>query len=248
MDPVVFLFHDWGFACTGTVVAPRVVVSAKHCLPAGAPPDGWHVMVGPGWHGFTDEYGVVETRTPPGDGYDEGDIGVLLLDRDFTQGRIRWAFVPWPGFALRSTVTSIGYGQSVPGDDSSSGVKYRRDGYVSSFGRLSYATTDNRVCSGDSGGPSLFEGVLVGVASAALVGDDDFARQLADFEARIHRLVHGDDLVTKVPPEDLGFRHVGREVKLESPPARNWLQKIADWFRPPKALADHAPVNYVDKA
>ena len=80
------------------------------------------------------------------------------------------------------------------------------------------------------------------------VGDDDFARQLADFEARIHRLVHGDDLVTKVPPEDLGFRHVGREVKLESPPARNWLQKIADWFRPPKALADHAPVNYVDKA
>lgn len=170
MDPVVYLFHDWGFACTGTVVAPRVVVSAKHCLPAHAPADGWHVMVGPGWHGFIDDYGVVETRTTPGDGYDEGDIGVLLLDRDFTQGRIRWAFVPWPGFALRSIVTSVGYGQSVPGDDSSSGVKYRRDGYVSSFGRLSYATTDNRVCSGDSGGPSLFEGVLVGVASQALVG------------------------------------------------------------------------------
>ncbi|MBN1774751.1 MAG: trypsin-like serine protease [Deltaproteobacteria bacterium] len=170
MDPVVYIFHEWGFACTGTVVSPRVVVTAKHCLPARASPEGWHVMVGPGWHGFTDDYGVVETRTTPGEDYTEGDIGVVLLARDFTQGFVRWAFLPWPGFGILSTVTSVGYGQSIAGDDSSSGVKYRRDGYVSSLGRLNYSSTDNRVCSGDSGGPSLFEGVLVGVASEALVG------------------------------------------------------------------------------
>ena len=169
MDPAVYIFHDWGFACTGTVIAPRVVVTAKHCIPSRASPEGWHVMVGPGWHGFTDDYGVLETRTTPGAGYDEGDIGVMLLERDFTQGLVRWAFLPWPGFGMVSTVTSIGYGQSVAGDDGSSGVKYRRDGYVSSLGHLDYSTTDNRVCSGDSGGPSLFEGVLVGVASQALV-------------------------------------------------------------------------------
>ena len=50
MDYVVYVFHDWGFACTGTVVAPRVVVTAKHCLPSHASVEGWHVMVGAvGW-------------------------------------------------------------------------------------------------------------------------------------------------------------------------------------------------------
>jgi V8-like Glu-specific endopeptidase len=170
MDPVVFIAHDWGFACTGTVIAPRVVVTAKHCLPAHASLDGWHVVVGPGWDEFTDDYGVVETRTTPGDDYTEQDIGVMLLDRDFTQGTVRWAFTPWPGFERLAPVTSIGYGQRNPGDPGSSGRKYRRDGYVSSLGRRVYSTIDNGVCSGDSGGPSLFEGVLVGVASEALVG------------------------------------------------------------------------------
>ncbi len=79
------------------------------------------------------------------------------------------------------------------------------------------------------------------------VGDDDFAASLREFEDRIHRLVHGEDIVTTVPPEELDFRHVGKEVKLESLPPRGWLNRLMSWFRPPKPLADHAPVNYVDK-
>lgn len=79
------------------------------------------------------------------------------------------------------------------------------------------------------------------------VGDEDFAASLRDMQEFIHRVVHGDDIVTTVPPEALGFRHIGKEHALPAPAGHGWPSWLLGLIRPAKPLGDHAPVNYVDK-
>ncbi|MDI7269791.1 MAG: trypsin-like serine protease, partial [Myxococcota bacterium] len=162
---VVLIYHDRGAMCSATAISPRVVVTAKHCV-QGMRADGWRVFVGSSPIRIIDEYRVTATRTTPGTGIENADIAVMLLAEDFEYELKRWEFTPWPRFGRGSVVTSIGFGQTNPGDGNSAGTKYRRDGYVRWLsGTREYVTDDNNVCSGDSGGPSLFEDVLVGVAS-----------------------------------------------------------------------------------
>jgi hypothetical protein len=63
----------------------------------------------------------------------------------------------------------------------------------------------------------------------------------------VFRIVDDKDALTLLPPEVLGFRHVGALQLLKEPeaePARAWPESFS---APPKWLADHAPVNYVDR-
>jgi triacylglycerol lipase len=76
-----------------------------------------------------------------------------------------------------------------------------------------------------------------------LVGNDAFVRSLA--ETSIYRIVDGSDEVTKLPPEDLGYQHVGELHHLTAPPTSGF--DLLALFRPPKLLADHAPINYVER-
>jgi triacylglycerol lipase len=76
------------------------------------------------------------------------------------------------------------------------------------------------------------------------IGNEAFAASLADVP--IHRVVDDRDAVTSLPPKLLGFRHVGAVQWLRAPEENRWFWK--DLFvHPPKWLADHAPVNYVDR-
>jgi len=81
-----------------------------------------------------------------------------------------------------------------------------------------------------------------------LVGNEAFVASLSG--VRVYRVVDETDAVTIVPPELLGFRHVG-ELHLLSAPALKLSLNPITWLRlltgPPKPLADHAPVNYVDR-
>lgn len=80
------------------------------------------------------------------------------------------------------------------------------------------------------------------------VGNKAFANSLTD--TLIYRVVDDEDIVTAVPPEEIlgvrtGFVHVGTEHLLrEKSSAFTWLKHL---MPPPKPLADHAPVNYVDR-
>lgn len=80
------------------------------------------------------------------------------------------------------------------------------------------------------------------------VGDVRFVDRLRNVP--IYRIVHGADIVTSVPPEALGFRHVGEERRIGSAPSRAGVFDMAAiWNQlsaPPPPLADHAPINYVD--
>lgn len=82
-----------------------------------------------------------------------------------------------------------------------------------------------------------------------LVGDSAFAATLSRIP--VYRTVDADDAVTLVPPEGLGFSHVGEMHRLSRPPRPSALRQPLDWLRcvlgPPPALADHAPINYVER-
>jgi hypothetical protein len=72
------------------------------------------------------------------------------------------------------------------------------------------------------------------------VGNQAFVDSLKG--TNIFRVVDDQDVVPTLPPEGLGFVHAGELHHLtETPPVS---QKI---FGPPKLLADHAPVNYIDR-
>jgi triacylglycerol lipase len=67
----------------------------------------------------------------------------------------------------------------------------------------------------------------------------------------LFRVVDDADAVTDLPPEGLGFRHAGElhrigprpEVEARFDPLA-WLRSLTG---PPKMLADHAPINYVER-
>lgn len=74
------------------------------------------------------------------------------------------------------------------------------------------------------------------------VGNQAFIASLSNVP--IYRIVDDEDIVTTVPSEALGFRHVGTELRLSSLGQTPPLNHV---FGPPKPLADHAPINYVDR-
>lgn len=80
------------------------------------------------------------------------------------------------------------------------------------------------------------------------VGNAAFVETLRDVPT--YRIVDDWDLVPIVPPETLGFEHVGELIQLHERQVRFSINPFA-WLRlafsPAKPLADHAPVNYVDR-
>jgi triacylglycerol lipase len=85
------------------------------------------------------------------------------------------------------------------------------------------------------------------------VGNRAFAASISG--QAIHRVVDGDDVVTVVPPEALGFVHVGLEQRIGRRSSGPLSGSIAATLRgaltlhkyPPKFLADHAPKNCVER-
>jgi triacylglycerol lipase len=74
------------------------------------------------------------------------------------------------------------------------------------------------------------------------VGNQAFISSLCNVP--IYWIVDNEDVITTVPSEAMGFRHVGTELLLIAPRHKFFLNHF---FYPPELLADHAPINYVDR-
>jgi MYXO-CTERM domain-containing protein len=193
---VVGLIIDHGSSgtssCSGSLVAPNVVITARHCvasLPAGSITCGStnfgatyaankiYVYNATTYTAQTFEYTVKEVRVPPASGVCGNDFAILILNQNFvtSQAKLLTPLIYEPPYATLA-YSAVGYGNSCPTCQDSQ-TRRRRDNLkvdcVGSCGYPSYADNkewwgDVGVCSGDSGGPALDgQGRVIGVASRA---------------------------------------------------------------------------------
>jgi Trypsin len=165
--------------CTGALVAPNVVLTARHCVahtveqiqcPATSPqvgeqrsPSSLHILVGDDAQLAQEVARGRAIVTPKGWALCDADIAFIVLDRDVV------GIDPLPvrrqGVAVGDHVRAVGYGRA--GDGQPAGSKLLRD-HVKVLD-----TSDNEfvvgeaTCQGDSGGPAIDEstGEIVGVVS-----------------------------------------------------------------------------------
>jgi len=149
--------------CTGTVIAPRVVLTAGHCT-IGQDPGGLVVGVGPSAGMPTTQLAVAAVITYPGYGGTDDlplgtDLGAVILAEDSGLPSVPL----WTGddaSLVGSTVTLVGYGQTSASDLESSGTRQQVTLDVTSAcsALLSFGDAATNACHGDSGAPLLVSG------------------------------------------------------------------------------------------
>ncbi len=177
---VVAVLNRQGGLCTGTVIAPRVVLTAKHCVqspgaPGPVPASSLIIGVGDNINRLTTTVGVSEFETTPGVYTDSGglrgalvgiDVAVLVLARDL-------GVEPYPVYRgspaelIGRTVRAVGFGQTPGGG---AGIKYRTESSIDCIGCYGGGSnviyTGPTICQGDSGGPLMtLDNQVIGVSS-----------------------------------------------------------------------------------
>ena len=171
-DAVVFLYSNQGYACSGTIIAKNggtaYVLTAAHCdgmdyviqdddiscafNNPNACDNIWDVssqVVHPNYNGNA------------GDGY---DFSIITITGASSAPVIPVTTTP-DGVGMNSQVTIVGYGETETGE--SSDVRQQITMPVAQVYSLflEFDQEDGGACHGDSGGPAIFNGKVVGVTS-----------------------------------------------------------------------------------
>jgi hypothetical protein len=182
-DPgVVAIVRGDTLVCTATLVAPRVLVTAAHCVPDGPPPDAiFGSAIASGTRATivaTERYSTFDDKTLT------DDIAVALLADPAPSGAAPWPVATTPldgttGMPLRL----VGFGR-ISESDATPAQKRVGSAAVGSIAAHEFTLTasPSHTCEGDSGGPAFatIGGVemLVGITSSGDVQCQGNARDM----------------------------------------------------------------------
>ncbi|MBW2460829.1 MAG: trypsin-like serine protease, partial [Deltaproteobacteria bacterium] len=195
-----------GGLCTGSVIGPYAIMTAKHCVFEGSRPlasSQFLVLVGSdiqSMGGVESFHPVIEIRTTAGtdisaDIENGNDIAILLLDAPIGVPAIP---IETGAPVTGAAVTVVGFGRTMTGVPSptDSGVKYRGTTRVDRVGSRIFETVGSSwTCQGDSGGPvwNTASGRIIGITSFG-IGERCMFRNSYFSRVDIHRSLIADAL------------------------------------------------------
>lgn len=199
-DPVLMLLINERELCTSTLIAPRVVLTAKHCIVNTSPPA---VFVGLGNSVRRNQRyaSVIDIRTTADTTIVGEDIALLFLSQSGALQPRRYVEVPQ--VLAGESVTLVGFGQQRvgPAGTGDVGVKMMTRSTVVTESEKEFRTRGPDTCFGDSGGPVfLDDGRVAGVVSRGSTNCDGISvyTRVDAFTAMISQAIEDAEIMPMV--------------------------------------------------
>lgn len=158
-----------GSRCTATLVSDRTVITAAHCVRTGGKLT---------FSVLQNQYSAVCTRSPI---YPRKDHDIALCKTDRAVTGMKPRNVGTEKVKVGSTVTLLGFGcRRSGGGGGNDGTLYFGDAQVLSFSNLDIVSGKGAaLCFGDSGGPMMQHGNIIGVNSKGNISDTSYNADLS---------------------------------------------------------------------